>query len=197
MTIRKALLAGVAAALMGVTMAVAPASAVDSPLGSGPVCDAEATQLCLSANADNGNGTYVYSKTYSDDNEEDTTVAAANVCGGTDIVDGNGTNCPFKSGSGMNTTYKNDLIIQMYNVPENHNWYIEDASVVIQDPTNQDGGYLWVLAPSGDGNYNIISVADSNGGTEYHICSGPDDGLVELTYMWSGDGSCEFVTHEN
>jgi hypothetical protein len=127
---------------------MAPAAlAVDSPLGSGPVCDAEATQLCLSANGNDG--IYLYSKTYSDDNQEDTTVAAANVCGGTDIVDGNGTNCPFKNGSGMNTLYAGDLIVSMQNKPENNMWYVEDATDVIQSSTGGSGsGYEWCWLPS-------------------------------------------------
>jgi hypothetical protein len=82
-------------------------------------------QICLSAHGTSGHG--VAREHYSTDNQERTTVAAANVCGECRCLDGGSATWPFSQESGhLNDKYKNDIIIQMYNTAENLLYYLGD-----------------------------------------------------------------------
>lgn len=194
MRIRKALVAGAAAILVTATITVAPSASADDSLYTGPVCNTESINLCLSADGNVGN--YVYTKYYDDDNQEATTVNGVDACEGADVVEDGShdtTPCPFADGSGMNSQYVTDLIVSLRNNKENGVWYEgSDFDVTQQATAGAGSGYLWVLAPAGDGNYYIISVVESNGGTEVHLCASGNGGLLDNTSSWGGAGSCEW-----
>jgi hypothetical protein len=204
--IRRAFLA-IAAAFALSAAVLAPsgaAMAVPSPLGTYPVCDGSAAQLCLSAN---GTLNYEVFGKYAQagDNQEETTVSAANVCGNTDVVDGNGSNCPFVNGSGFNTAYAGDLIVQLHNTYENNRYFLatdqdgigSPGAYAMQQGAQGDTGYEWVLAPAGTaGWFYLISVYLSDGnGTEQHACTGgvaDPNSTIYLSSNWASDGSCKF-----
>jgi hypothetical protein len=172
--------------------------AMASPLGTGPVCDHESPyQICFSANGVSGN--YVYGKTFSTDHEENTTVAAANVCNGTDVVDGGGTTCPFaQGGDRLNNKYSGDLIVQMYNSDENNMYYLGNANKTSTVQGPQGTGYLWVLAPISPGSttYYLINVAVSSsitpGPSPFFACSHGADLVLFIDNAFQGDGACEW-----
>lgn len=195
---RRPVLAGVVTACVSVALVLVSAvPAMASPLGTGPVCDDESPyQICLSANGTEGNN--VYGKTYSTDKEEHTTVAAANVCAGTDVVDGGNTTCPFAQGSGhLNDKYQGDTIVQMYNSDENNMYYLgyegTGADGMVQG--KKGTGYMWVLAPvsQGSSKYYLINVAISGDNqAPWFACSFGANQAVLLSSSFLGGGACEW-----
>jgi hypothetical protein len=194
---RKTALAGATtvAAVMVLTL-ISAAPALASPLGTGPVCDRESPyQMCLSANGTDGDN--VYAKAYSTDKEENTTVTAANVCGGTDVVNGASTVCPFMAGSGkLNTEYHGDLIVQLHNTSENNVYYLGIGDSLNMFQGAKGTGYLWVLDPisKGSSTYYLVNVASSstNQTTELGCSTGPDNSVVVSPVYFPG-GFCTWV----
>jgi hypothetical protein len=192
------LLQGLAAGVVAVAAMVVPgvSAMASSPLGTGPVCDREVPdQICLSV--DGTTGDPVYGKDFSSDNQEKTTVAAALVCDGTDVVDGgNSVNCPFQEGTGLNSQYDGDTIVQMYNTHENDLWYIANQNGIYQEP--QGTGYLWVLAPISKGSqiYYLVNVAVSGQNSQpWFACSqGGANHAIFISSYFQGGGQCEWTT---
>lgn len=198
---KRSVLPGLAVAVVAVAAMLAPAgpAMASSPLGTGPVCDREVPyEICLSADGIKGDN--VLGQYFSTGNKEKTTVAAALVCDGTDVVDGgNSGNCPFQEGSGMNAKYHADLIVQMYNTSENDLWYIGDVSgnSISQEPKGT--GYMWVLAPisAGSNIYYLVNVGASGSISEpVFACANPGGGGWEilLRTQFAGGGQCEWAT---
>lgn len=207
MKIRRAFLAIAGAFALCAATALVPsgaAMAVPSPLGTEPVCDGTISTLCLSVNGTTGD--LVYGKyLQAGDNQEATTVSAANVCGSTDVVDGNGSNCPFVSGSGFNTQYAGDLVVRLHNTDENNVYMIGHAfdgignqyDYGMEQGAEGDTGNEWVLAPAGTaGWYYLINVYLSGAnGTEQHACTAghlDPNGNMYVASTWASDGSCKF-----
>jgi len=197
MKIRKAVLACATAAALTLVMAAIPAaSATGSPFGTYRVCNATVQDLCMSVDGTEGHD--VYAELPDSSNKEKTTVTAANVCSGTDKVNGPGA-CPFNNGSGLNTKYNGDLIVQMHNTYENNVYYLGE-SVAVPNPNlivqgdQGAAGYEWVLAPvtGNPGYYYLINVhvSDVNGTSEW-ACTNLEN-PVEVTAVFLGDGYCEF-----
>ncbi len=182
-----------AALLTAITALAVPGVAsatTTTPTGTGLVCDNNtSSNNCLSANGTQGD--VVYGKAATVDNEETTSVNAATVCNGTDTVDGGGTTaCPFVSGSGMNSTYKGDLIVILSNVPEGAIFEADDSNIV---QGHGGDGMEWVLAPNGTGVYILVSVYESNGGTATFACSDGIDEPTLVSTQFLGSGSCDWV----
>jgi hypothetical protein len=194
MLFRRSLLAAAAAAVMTAATLALPAlpASASSPLGTTNICDQQSTPLCLSANGTIGN--WVYGKTYANDHEQATTVAAANVCGGTDVVDGNHTNCPFVVGSGYNNQFRNDVIVQIYNAQEGPVWYTSGISTGMRQAGGADSGYLWVLSPAADGNYVLVNVLDTNANPfQAQACAQSANQPITVQDTWSGGGACTWT----
>ncbi len=134
------------------------------------------------------------------DNEKNT-IAGAYVCGGTDVVDGNTTNCPFADGSGLNTLYEGYPIIQLYSQTHSDDAYLycQAATDYICQGSMGATGYEWVEVDSGndlcylDCQYLINVRASDDNDASYHAC---DDGVVgdsiHIQSTWAGQGQCEW-----
>ena len=200
MKVRFRLAASTAAAaaltLVATALAAAPASAATSPIGTGEICTSH--NICLSANGNSGD--FVFGKTMgADPNEENIFMGNPDVCGNTDKVDGDNTNCPFADGSGMNTKYSGDFIVGLNNisfVPPGDLGvsFFSDGALLIQSQTRTTGG-MWVLAPvvAGGNTYYLVNVNESNSGTPTFACTQGVNQEIELTTIFPGNGACEWI----
>jgi hypothetical protein len=196
MMIRRSLLIGAVTVVAGAALTALPAlpamarplvpAITNSPLGTDPVCDNETPyQVCLSANGTSGD--FVYGKVLdSGSRQQHTTVSAALVRGGTDVVDGNGTNCPFKSGLGLNAKYgqRGDIIIDMHNSDENGVYYLGTNAGFedIVQGASAGAGHEYVLDSAGGGFYYLINVSVSNtDGQAIFACSQGPNSFILLT----------------
>lgn len=198
MAYRKSLLAGFAAAVMSaaiLVVAAPPAWSSTGPIGTAPVCDHETSpyQICLYVNGTEGHPVYgkYLNNTWAG---EQTSVAPALVCNGTDAVDGGGGNCPFKVGSGLNAKYSGDIIVYMYNAYKNDMYYnlltLYPANNGAMVQGSQPDGDLLVLDPDGS-SYHIVNVTLSDSeGTSERVCSSGLDQPIAIQPTWAGGGAC-------
>lgn len=156
------------------------------------------TVLC--AYTSGQNGADVYGKTCSGTVRQTWTTSYLNICGGTHVVDGAGSTCPFENGSGLNNLFTGDDIIVIDNPHSSTNWWSGFLNHVYSEPdgTGSGGPGVWVQDGDCAAHCLLINVLGSKGLGYQHYwaaCTeGTDQPVLFEDTPASTTGRCKWNT---
>lgn len=148
----------------------------------------------LCAYIDGRAGNYVFGKDCTGTVQQTWSTAYRNICGGTHVVDGNGTTCPFKSGTGLNDLFRGDDIIDIINPNYSMYW----AGFYISYITQNTGIYSYVQDGDCASACHLIDIIYSNDLAYQHYGAACSEGVDQVLQLEdtpaSTTGRCKWNT---